>query len=409
MRRCLLLLPALLAAGLIASCTENKNPSTSSSGKTRRLVPADMIEQPAPLGSEAPAPGQPPVFGSPSTPKPSSSSLVTTDMPDAPADAQWTLYCQTIAGPGHVERSRDLKAALVRGTPLRDWYVIHGADSSNLYHGFYRAIDSSERSEHRRDGTRAQSDRQKIDGMLDANGGRPFKRCMFVELAAPDPDAPPEWNLAHAPQEMFWSVQIAAYGHHPDRKKFAVESVREARNQGVEAYYYHGPAFSSVCVGLWPMDAVRHDGSRGMSDHANRDLLILPAGLPPIEDGTEFRNDRGERMHAMKNEVEIVDRSLIATLKKYSGDLGHTINGELRISKGQKKPDPSFLVRVPGRFLQGENVGDFVGGADAVPVDPSDTGISFLRPRHLRDPEENPRHYIPRPLPGRGRLRSLEN
>ncbi len=410
------LLITLLAAGLAASCSENKSPSAAASGKTRKLIPSNVGADAPVLASPTGQFGQQQqqANGTPGAPgvaatTPGPAEVNTSDMPDAPADAQWTLYCQTIAGSEHVERSKDVKAQLVRQTGLKDWYVIHAGDVSNLYYGFYRSIDASAGSEDRKDGARAQRDKSRIDQMKDGAGNRPFSRCVFVELAAPDPVAEPEWNLANAPQEAFWSVQIGAYEHHADRKKFAIDAVREARARGVQAYYFHGPTVSSVCVGAWPVDAVKfNSGSRGMSTDPTQDLLVLPPGLPPVKD--VITNSEGKRMLPMTSEVEIVDPTLIATMRQYPE---HSVNGVVRVQKGKtiERRDPSFLVRVPGRFIEGENVGDRVqaGGADTSAAD----GFSFLRPQNIRGGQNESLNYVPKSTPaqnrpGRGRLRSLD-
>src|SRR5437660_149199 len=62
------------------------------------------------------------------------------DMPVPPKDALYTIYCQVLAGPDHIERARQLRQALRVSTSLKDWYLIHGADQSTLYYGFYRTI-----------------------------------------------------------------------------------------------------------------------------------------------------------------------------------------------------------------------------------------------------------------------------
>src|ERR1700734_2976972 len=61
------------------------------------------------------------------------------DMPVPPEGAQYTIYCQGIAGPDHLERSRALRQLLIQSTPMKDWYVIHATDQSTLYYGFYRS------------------------------------------------------------------------------------------------------------------------------------------------------------------------------------------------------------------------------------------------------------------------------
>jgi len=247
------------------------------------------------------------------------------ELPDAPAGAQWTLYCQTISGPGHVERSNDVKRQLIQSTQLKSWYVIHAAEASNIYYGFYRSIDPSDRSDSRKEGQQAQVDRKRIDGMKDAQGDRPFSRCMFVELSAPDPQAPAEWDLRNTSEDMFWSVQIAAYQGHTDRKRFAVEAVRDARAHGIQAYFFHGPSVSSVCVGAWPLDAVRYDLSRGQTTDPGKSIIVLPEGLPKI--AANLKDEQGRPMQAVRSEVEIVDPTLIQTLQKYPT---HAINGAER-------------------------------------------------------------------------------
>src|SRR5882757_399027 len=42
------------------------------------------------------------------------------DMPVPPKDALYTIYCQVLAGPDHVERARQLRQALRAGTSLKE-------------------------------------------------------------------------------------------------------------------------------------------------------------------------------------------------------------------------------------------------------------------------------------------------
>ena len=103
------------------------------------------------------------------------------EAPTPPPDAQWTLFCCTVSGDGHVERARKMKQDLLRNTDLREWYLVHGQAESTLYYGFYRSIndESNDAAESRR----AQADRQTVDALADAAGRRPFRNCMFVQLA----------------------------------------------------------------------------------------------------------------------------------------------------------------------------------------------------------------------------------
>jgi hypothetical protein len=222
---------------------------------------------------------------------------------------------------------------------------------------------------------------------------------MVVELTAPDPEAPPQWDLANAPAGMVWSLQIAAYEGSPQRKKYAVDAVREARAQGVPAYYYHGPSISSVCVGAWPRQAVTGEMEPAFNDPNQKrtmdqilqqqpaDLIVLPPGMPAVN--KEFQTPRG-RVRAVTSELTVVDPTLQATMKSYPN---HYRNGDAEgvNTKNGVQPKPSFLVKIPRRD------GSMFGGDGAL------AGSGPLAPS--RPPPEQRK---PAPAqPGYGTLRSL--
>ena len=299
--------------------------------------------------------------------------------PIPPKDAQWTLYCQAIAGADHVERANAFKKQLLQSTPLKDWYVIHQEDESILYYGFYRSINDPK---DKKESARAQADRKAMDGVLDSQGNKIFAQCMFVEVAAPDPNAPPEWDLRNATG--FWSLEIGAYKDSPARKQAAVDAVREARKQGVDAYYFHGPTISSVCIGAWPREAVRpQDEADAVANNPEQDVLVLPQQIAGLNN-VEVRNKEGQRVRALAPVTDVVDPSLAAAIAKYPT---HALNGEEVINKvqdplsGQMKdvPAPSLLVQIPraapSLLRQSQPPPNLVG-----PVSPSQTpGAGTLR------------------------------
>ena len=268
----------------------------------------------------------------------------------AAAAPQWTLYCQAVAGPAHVEQAKAIQEQLISQTPMKDWYVIHQEGESVIYHGYYRTI-SDDDAKDRKEGERAQRDRKAIGGMTDQQGNRLFEHVYFVQLTAPDPAAPPEWNLANA--SGFFTLQIAAYKDSPQRKEAAVEAVRAAREQGVEAYYYHGETTSSVCIGAWPRAAVREqeEAAAQTSGDQDQDILVLPTPLPNQEK-IDVRNDKGERVKTFAPRFEPIDPSLIAALEKYPT---HAVNGVVYVSRVtdpatkevKEVEDPSYIVEIP--------------------------------------------------------------
>ena len=358
-----------------ASCAKHAAPQRGETGASRSLPPA--------------ANAKPPAAGRPVAPAPS-----------IPAGAEWTIYCTTVPGATHVAQSTQLRDQLTRTTGMRDWYVIHGDSESTLYYGFYKSVDKS-----------AKATREKIDAMTDTAGARPFRNAMIVELTAPDPEAPPQWDLANAPSGMAWSVQIAAYEGSPQRKKVAVDAVREARAQGVPAYYYHGPSISSVCVGAWPKQAVRGEMEPAFNDPDEKrpldeimrqqpaDLIVLPPGMPPVN--KEIRGRDNRRLRTVAAQLEVVDPTMLATLKTYPN---HYRNGEPEgmNTKNGVQPKPSFLVKIqrrPGSILAGGDT-PVAGAAPAAEPRQSD-------PFGMRHQPADERRPAPTPAPGYGKLPSL--
>jgi hypothetical protein len=170
-----------------------------------------------------------------------------------------------------------------------------------------------------------------------------------VPLNAPDPAAPPEWNLANS--KGFWTIQIAAYKDSPDRKQAAVEAVKEARQQGIEAYFYHGETVSSVCVGAWPKEAIKaQDSDAASAGNPNESVMVSSVPIPE-QYTKDMRDENGNRIRYMEAKLEIVDPSMQAVKVKFPY---HAVNGMLTPRKAKDKNgkdtiayDPSIVVMVP--------------------------------------------------------------
>ncbi len=306
------------------------------------------------------------------------------DMPIPPKDAQYTIYCQSLAGPDHIERARQLQQVLRQATAMKDWYIVHGGEQSTLYYGFYRTVDPRDPQDDR-EGKRAIADLNKIRAMVDTNGFRPFSASVPVPIDAPDPAANSAWDLTRTGQ--YWSVEIAVYKGSPERKQAAVDAVRDARSRGIEAYYYHGPTASSVCIGAWPRDAAREIDPSMQNDDPNTPLYVTPQ--PLNADANEQVNQQG--MKNIAPHVDPIDPTLIDVLHRFpdhalNGDvLGHKVADPVT-KQTHIEPDHSFLVKIPLPESTDEMAGSMnQGAAPAAPV---------------QDPN-------PAPAPGAGRLKSI--
>ncbi|HZL34513.1 MAG TPA: hypothetical protein VFC78_04325 [Tepidisphaeraceae bacterium] len=272
-----------------------------------------------------------------------------------PAGAQFMLFCTAVQGPGHVERAGAIRDALIRTFHIQGWHLIHTDQQSAIYYGYYKTFDNKEQEP--REYARAQADLRRISGLKNPGGDKVFESCLFVPINDPDPDAPAAWNLLNTPADSFWSIQIGAYEGSPERKKVAVEAVRELRAKGLPAYYYHGDTISSVCVGTWPRSAIKEQGTgtnaagqtrddaHSDNRHQDQPILVTPDILP-LNMGNNLYDRDGKRVLVEAPKVEILDPTLRKAAKDYPY---HALNGtfHFRMVKGQQIWDQSFFVQIP--------------------------------------------------------------
>jgi len=318
-----------------------------------------------------------------------------------PADARWTLYCATYADSDHLARARAMRDHLLRTTGMPDWYIVHSEGHTTLYYGFYREInDRIDKAE----AARAQADRKAIAALTDpATGAKLFRAVLAVAMDSPDPAAPPEWNLANAGDRGYYSLQIGVCKDHPMRKQLAVEAVREARASGIEAYYYHGPTASSVCVGLWPESAVRRV-TEAKAKNPGDVVMLVPGSIsvPPTAVAAD-----GTPVEIVQAKVEILDPSLLEMIKRFPTQ---SINGyesrkvrNPRTGQVREVRDPSILVVVPRSAQQTRTrieLGGTGGGEPPVRSEADKTADTA---------PPDPFKPAPRPPPRGGRLRSIED
>jgi hypothetical protein len=255
-----------------------------------------------------------------------------------PSDAQWTILCEVFTGSNHQFEAHLAKDFWTQQTNLSGFYVVHQQDQSTLYYGYYRSI--ADPHDHK-ESDRAQADRQRIQQLVDPGGQRPFVGCVFVELVPKDPPAPAEWNLVNA--KGHWSLQIGVYEDDPHRKEAAVDSVKEMRAHGIEAYYYHGLTASSVCIGAWPEEAVKKEQAH--ANDPNQPVLVSNA---PLGAGDAYLRSTGQHLQQVTPKIEIVDKNLQAMMVQYPYE---AINGDMEIRDADghlvKGATPSYLVEIP--------------------------------------------------------------
>jgi hypothetical protein len=378
----------ILLATIMAGCASGGGETSPSAG-TSAGNPAGPVQQ------QRMAAGTPSNTGA-ATPAPTNASpaiAAAAPLPTIPAGARYSIFCESYSGSDHVTFSTNLKNLLSRNSQLKDWYVIHQSGQSSLYHGYYAEFDPQAAGSDKamkREAERAQRDHKLVESIPNpqATDRKLFPRALFVPLDSPDPDAPPAWNLTNAPG--FWTVQVAAFTG-ADRKRQTVEAVRQARADNIPAFYYHGPAVSSVCVGSWDRSAMKEQsasvaGSIDNDPGASKDgdfVLNMTGQALSKSDRSQLGPD-GKPMRMLQVKTEILDPTLAETLKRFPAQAvdGFEVPLVGTDAKGNKvmRTRPSMIVMIPRATKDVAAVGSQTDEPDPTLIRPG-SGSSSLGAR----------------------------
>jgi hypothetical protein len=267
----------------------------------------------------------------------------TPEQPTYPKGARYTIYCTAFGGPMHVQEATDAKNKIASATKKDGWYVVHENDQSLLYYGYYKTFEEKDDA---KEAKRFHNDLAYIRGLTDRMMTRPFEHAQPVPLNAPDPAAPPEWNLANA--KGYWTLQIAAYKDSPERKQAAVDAVRGLRAAGENAYFYHGETVSSVCIGAWPKEAIQAQDS-AVAGSGNPNETVMVSSVPLPENLTKnMRDENGQKIKYYEARILIADPTMQAAKKKYPD---HAVNGYLMPLKAKDKNGKDTIVYDPSKIM----------------------------------------------------------
>jgi hypothetical protein len=284
-----------------------------------------------------------------------------------PADAAWSIACKQFGGQNHVESAKLTKQHMAQLTGMKGFYVVHEDAVSTLYYGFYAHYSPREKPDMadaaKAEGARAQADMKRLQSFQDEVGQKLFPMAFFSPLEPVDPPAPPEWDLRNVdrgksesdPSRAFWSLEIGVYKDDADRKKIAVEAVRQLREQGVkDAYFYHGKTSSSVCIGAWPRDAVKEQesGGRGYAetDDASQDIIVFNQRFAQgVSD--KIHDASGKSLKPFAPRLDVADPTMLEAMRRYPNRAvnGYNIKHTYKKKSGGTVDmiDPSLVILIP--------------------------------------------------------------
>lgn len=186
-------------------------------------------------------------------------------------ESGWGLVLEYFTGEGHAERAAIRASAIERQLGRSDVRVRDKRDASVILLGSYAGPDDRD----------AKRDLAWVHG-LEIDGRRPWQMAYLSPPSARSLGDPNEANLAFARDffgvEAEFTLQVGVYQspNTSEARRAAEQAAQQLRDQGEEAFYYHGPSWSSVTIGLFgPGD---YDEGRG--EVLNGEILELQARYP---------------------------------------------------------------------------------------------------------------------------------
>ena len=187
--------------------------------------------------------------------------------PPAADEDTWAIRCLTIQGSNRFQLADSYAKALKQVKQLKAdlVQVFHEAEETGVFYGRYqRRYDPRSGKEYYSPDPRRDLDfvRQLSMELAEPGAGKrivwPFQLATLSTLPS-GRGSHPEWLLDRA--KGYYSLQIAVFyntGEMRQRKFAAEEYCKLLREQGQEAYYYHGAVNSIVCVGAFPKEAIQN-------------------------------------------------------------------------------------------------------------------------------------------------------
>ena len=238
---------------------------------------------------------------------------------------EWTIECNEYRGPARRETADSMVKALKGVSALANHpiWAEHQEEQSRVYCGSYMLKYSAPKAASGgKPGAEPEIQlNEVIRNDLDLIRGLAVgdKYPFFSARARPKPipdEGPPEWDLRNAKGVYTLNVGVTkATPTMENYKEAAVEWVKDLRERGFEAYYYHSPErpLSSVCVGTFSEDA----------------LVVEPDGHRHYSDAVESLRAKEEFKYNLEN-----------------GAITYTTTA-LAKNERKKVPNASFLVKIP--------------------------------------------------------------
>lgn len=185
---------------------------------------------------------------------------------------EWTIVLAAFRGQGAEQAAQIALNRVQRETGLVDARLEQRGEAIVLTYGRFEGPEDPQ--------AKAQLARVRA---IEMRGARPFERVLMTP-PQPTTGANPEYDLLNARDlygpQFAYTLQIGSYGRsdgqppseseRQDARRAAERAVATLRSEGEQAFYFHGPNYSSVTVGLFRSEDV--DPQTGVRSAAFYDL-----------------------------------------------------------------------------------------------------------------------------------------
>lgn len=224
---------------------------------------------------------------------------------EGPREEVWAIAVDAYDGPDQQQKAAAAMERFSDQTMIRDFWIDQSAGQTVIYLGRYR----SPRSE------RAQEDMALLKGLVDTGRLIPSRKLMILTPLEGSAVASDRLDLRSVAGMGSYTLQIGFY-EGEGRHDAAEKAVRTLRDENFDAFYYHGPNYSLITVGIF----------------AETEVALMPVD-PGNQDNTKLEMYYSPRIEQLK--------------ERFPHNLA---NGRqlMETHAGRTRVQPSFVVKIPG-------------------------------------------------------------
>ncbi|MCE5326503.1 MAG: hypothetical protein LLG01_08810 [Planctomycetaceae bacterium] len=163
-----------------------------------------------------------------------------------------TIVLGAVRGAEHSRQAAQWRGEIEQETGWKNVFAVDQEGFSQICWNKYPSIEA------------ARGDLKKAKEYVRSDGThrwKPFISAAIQQLPGKSV-GPAEWDLTQQKDMYVYTIEVGVFYDVPEanytgRKNIAVEYCKQLRDDGLEAYYFHGPSQSSVTVGLFPRTSMQ--------------------------------------------------------------------------------------------------------------------------------------------------------